>query len=83
MFACVLPRNFWGDAVLYAVYVIRRSLSRENEKRASLLEILTGVAPDLRKIVVFGSHFHVYCDPGKDSLQQRSQIGTIIGIAEK
>ncbi|CAI5733963.1 unnamed protein product [Hyaloperonospora brassicae] len=82
MFACALPLNFWGDEVLYAVYILNRSPSRANDKRASPLEVLAGVAPDLRKIVVFGSHCHVYRDSGKSALQQRSQIGTIVGIAE-
>ena len=69
MFSCALPLNFWSDAVLYSVYILNRYPSRANDHRASPLEVLTGVAPDLRKIVVFGSHCHVYRDPGKSSLQ--------------
>ena len=33
--------------------------------------------PDLRQIVVYGSHYYAYRDPRKNSLKQRSQIGTI------
>ena len=55
MFACGLPFHFWGDAVQYASYILNRSPTRANAKRASPLEVLTGKVPDLRKIVVFGS----------------------------
>uniref|UniRef100_A0AAV1VEB0 Retrovirus-related Pol polyprotein from transposon TNT 1-94-like beta-barrel domain-containing protein n=1 Tax=Peronospora matthiolae TaxID=2874970 RepID=A0AAV1VEB0_9STRA len=48
MFACALPLNFRGDAVLYAVYVLKRSTTRSNPKRVPLLGMLTGTAPDLR-----------------------------------
>ena len=65
IFACALPLNFWGDAVLYAVYVLHRSPKHLKPKRVSLLEMLTGTVPDLRQTVVFGSHCYVYRDPRK------------------
>ena len=65
MFTCALPLNFWGDAVLYAVYVLNRSPKRLNPKRVSLLGMLTGTVPNLRHIVVYGSHCYVYRDPLK------------------
>ena len=65
MFACGLPFHFWGDAVQYASYILNRSPTRANAKRASPLEVLTGKVPDLRKIVVFGSTCSVYRDPSK------------------
>uniref|UniRef100_A0AAV1T931 Mating type protein n=1 Tax=Peronospora matthiolae TaxID=2874970 RepID=A0AAV1T931_9STRA len=43
----------------------------------------TGTAPDLRQIVVYGSQCYVYRDTRKNSLAQRSQIGTIIGISDE
>ena len=83
IFACALSLNFWGDAVLYAVYVMNRSPTRSNPKRVSPLEMLTGTAPDLRQIVVYGSHCYVYRNPRKNSLEQRSQIGTIVEISDE
>uniref|UniRef100_A0AAV1T7A8 Integrase catalytic domain-containing protein n=1 Tax=Peronospora matthiolae TaxID=2874970 RepID=A0AAV1T7A8_9STRA len=47
VFACALPVMFWRDAVLYAVHILNRSLTRANAKRASPLEVLTGKTPDL------------------------------------
>ena len=83
MFACALPLQFWGDAVQYAVHILNRSPTRANEKRASPIEVLTGKAPDLRSIVVFGSSCSVYRDLRKRSLQQRSQTGIIVGVSEE
>ena len=83
MFACGLPFHFWGDAVQYASYILNRSPTRANAKRASPLEVLTGKVPDLRKIVVFGSTCSVYRDPSKNSLQQRAQLATIVGVSEE
>uniref|UniRef100_A0AAV1TVV5 Uncharacterized protein n=1 Tax=Peronospora matthiolae TaxID=2874970 RepID=A0AAV1TVV5_9STRA len=54
-----------------------------NSKRASLIEILTKHAVDLRDIVAFGSICSVYRDPGKNSLAQRAQMGVIIGRSEE
>lgn len=51
--ACRLPLSFWGDAVEYAAYVLNKSPTRANAKRESPVEILTGEAPDLQKIVTF------------------------------
>uniref|UniRef100_A0AAV1T191 Integrase catalytic domain-containing protein n=1 Tax=Peronospora matthiolae TaxID=2874970 RepID=A0AAV1T191_9STRA len=80
MFASALPLQYWGDAVQYAVYILNRSPTRANEKRASPLEMLTGKVPDLRGIVVFGSPCSVYRDPRKNSLLKRSQHGIIVGV---
>ena len=81
--ACRLPLKFWGDAVEYAAYILNRSPTRANEARASPIQILTNHAPDLRKIVVFGSICSVYRDPRKDSLKQRSVVGVIIGASNE
>ncbi|CAI5703664.1 unnamed protein product [Peronospora effusa] len=65
MFACALPLQFWGNAVQYAVHILNRSPTRANAKRASPIVVMTGKAPDLRSIVVFGSSCSVYRDPSK------------------
>ena len=43
----------------------------------------TGMVPDLRKIVVFGSTCSLYRDPSKHALKQRAQLATIVGINEE
>ena len=65
MFACALPLQYWGDAVQYAVYILNRSPTRANVKRSSPLEMLTGIVPDLRHIVVYNLHCYVYRDRAK------------------
>uniref|UniRef100_A0AAV1U680 Polyprotein n=1 Tax=Peronospora matthiolae TaxID=2874970 RepID=A0AAV1U680_9STRA len=78
-----LPVSFWGDEVEYAAYIINRSPTSANAKRASPLEVLTKHAPDLRDIVAFGSVCSVYRDPRKNSLARRSQVGIIIGRSDE
>lgn len=53
LFACGYSLHFWGDAVEYAAYILNRSPSSSNSKRASLLEILTGKKPSIFDIGVF------------------------------
>lgn len=83
MFASALPLHFWGDAVQYAVHILKPSPTRANAKRASPIEVLTGKSPDLRCIVVFGSSCSFDRDPRKSSLQRRSQTGMIVGVSEE
>ena len=55
IFASRLPVTFWADAVEYAAYILNRSPTSANAKRASPIEVLTKHAPDRRDIVAFGS----------------------------
>ena len=55
IFASRLPVTFWGDAMKYAAYILNRSPTSANTKRASPIEVLTKHATDLRDIVAFGS----------------------------
>ena len=82
IFASRLPLTFWGDAVEYAAYILNRSPTSSNLRRASPLQVLTKVSPDLRNIVVFGSSCTVYRDPRKNSLAQRAQVGIIVGRSD-
>uniref|UniRef100_M4C4I0 Uncharacterized protein n=1 Tax=Hyaloperonospora arabidopsidis (strain Emoy2) TaxID=559515 RepID=M4C4I0_HYAAE len=50
--------------------------------RASPLQILTKVSPDLRNVVVFGSSCTVYRDPCKNLLAQRARVGIIVGRSD-
>ncbi|KAE9351299.1 hypothetical protein PF008_g5993 [Phytophthora fragariae] len=83
LFASELPLSFWGDAAEYAAYILNRSPTRANEGRKSPLEILTGRAPILQFIVVFGSSCAVFVDTNKKNLQKRSQPGQIVGKSEE
>ena len=78
-----LPVTFWGDAVEDAEYVLNRSPTSANAKRASPIEVLTKHAPDLRDIVAFGSIRSVFRDPIKNSRAQRAQVGVIIGRSDE
>uniref|UniRef100_A0AAV1U5R0 Retroviral polymerase SH3-like domain-containing protein n=1 Tax=Peronospora matthiolae TaxID=2874970 RepID=A0AAV1U5R0_9STRA len=60
-----------------------RASRAQTQKRVSPFELLTGTAPDLWQIVFYGSQCYVYRDPRKNSLAQRSHIGTIIGISNE
>ena len=83
IFNCRLPMHFWGDAVIYAAYVLNRSPCKANPKRSSPIELLQGKPPNLTNIVTFGSPCMVYRKPGKNSLKKRSQRGLILGISEE
>lgn len=69
--------------VQFVAYILNRSPTRANTKRASPLEVLTGKVPKLREIVVFGSLCSVYRDPRKNSLKHRAQVGTVFEISEE
>lgn len=73
-----------GNVVQYATFTLSHSPTRENRKRSSALEFLSGIASDLREFVVFSSLCSVYRDTSKkNALQQREQIATIVGISEE
>ncbi|GAB9476727.1 unnamed protein product [Globisporangium polare] len=72
IFACGFPLYFWGDAVESAAFILNRSPTRANAKRASPFEVLTKQVSDMREIVVFGLICTFYRDPhNNNSLQQR------------
>lgn len=47
--------TLWSDAADYASYILSRIPTRANSNQASPLKQLTGQAPDLTDIVMFGS----------------------------
>ena len=83
LFCSGLATKFWGDAVQYAAYVLNRSPTRANPKNASPLEMLYGKAPDVSKIVRFGSICDVHIAPSGSNFKSRSEQGRIIGIGEE
>ncbi|CAI5734969.1 unnamed protein product [Hyaloperonospora brassicae] len=83
IFASRLPLSFQGDAVEYAAFVLNRSPTSANERRASPLQMLTKHTPNPREIVAFGSVCTVYRNQRKNSLKQRAQVGAIVGLSEE
>jgi hypothetical protein len=55
IFICRLPMHFWGDAVIYAAFVLNRNPCKANPKRMLPMEMLEGKAPNLAHVVTFGS----------------------------
>ena len=83
IFASRQPLTFRSDAVEYAAYILNRSPTSANAKRASPIEVLTKQVPDLRDTVVFGFICSVYREPGNNLLAQRAQVGVIIGRSDE
>ncbi len=55
LYSSGLSLRFWGDAILYATYIVNGTPCMVNGNNKSAYERLTGQSPDLRKIVAFGS----------------------------
>lgn len=83
LFGSGIPLTHWSDAAEYAAFILNRTPTRANKSRASPLEILTGKAPSLQGIVVFGSPCQVWRDPKKKSLKARTVDGFILGKNEE
>jgi hypothetical protein len=76
-----MPLRFWGEAVLYAAYIINRTPKIDNDK--SRHEMLLGRKPSLSQTLEFGSpvmlHNH---DPYIKKLEDRSFEGIFLGFFE-
>ena len=76
-----LPLRFWGEAVLYAAYVVNRTPKLSNDQ--SRLEMLFNMKPSLNKTLEFGTpvmyHNH---DPHIKKLDDRSFEGMFLGFWE-
>ena len=55
LLASGLPMIFWGDAVLYACYLLNRIPTRSNHLNKSPMEVLLGHMPYLGDMVPFGA----------------------------
>ncbi|CAI5746299.1 unnamed protein product [Peronospora destructor] len=73
----------FGSSVPVCSFHFKPQPTRANAKRASLVEILTGKAPSLQDIVVFGSPCQVWRDPVKKSLKAHTVAGFILGKSKK
>ncbi len=76
-----LPRHFWGEAVLYAAYILNRMPKSNNDQ--TRLEMLFNKKPSLEKTLEFGMpvFFH-NADPHIKKLHDRAFEGMFLGFFE-
>ena len=76
-----LPRRFWGEAVLYAAYIINRTPKIGNDK--TRFEMIFGKKPSLEKTLDFGMPvmFHNH-EPHIKKLHDRAFQGMFLGFWE-
>nr|CCA26270.1 copialike retrotransposable element putative [Albugo laibachii Nc14] len=83
IFGSGLALTYWSEAAEHAAYILNRSTTRAILKRASPIEVLTGRAPSLQGIVVFGSPCMVWWDLKKKALVRHEERALILGISEE
>jgi hypothetical protein len=83
IFNCRLPIHFWEGVVLYASYNLNCGPCKASPKRMSPMETLEGKPPNLAHVATFGPPCMVYRQPGKNSLNKRSQRSLILGVSEE
>jgi hypothetical protein len=78
-----LPKNMWGYAVYYAVWMKNRLPTRALEKRGKTpFEMLHGTKPDLSKARGFGCKTFVKVK-SKSKLDEKSVVARWIGLSEE
>ena len=89
LFASGLPTDFWGDAVMYACYILNRVPSRANAGSKSPLEAATGKIQNIGDLVPFGAECTVLVSQKygrgapKQPWAERATKGVIIGRSEE
>jgi hypothetical protein len=89
LLASRLPITFWGDAVLYACYILNRVPTRANAGGKSPLETATGKVQFIGDLVPFGSKCTVLVShkygkgKRKEPWKERALAGYIIGKNEE
>ena len=83
IFGSNLGQIFWGDALLYACYMLNRVPCRANPRRESPIQMLTGKAPNLTELATFGSLCTAYRNPHKSCWKPRAEEGRILGKSEE
>ncbi|KAE8878307.1 hypothetical protein PF003_g37488 [Phytophthora fragariae] len=74
-----LPVSFSGDAAEYATWIFNCTPTYANKSNKSQLKMLTGPQPRRSDIVVFGSKYTVFRDPGKRSQVKGALTAYVIG----
>jgi hypothetical protein len=77
-----LPKEFWGDAVLYAIHIRNRCLTTA-DKQKSPYELWTGKKPSVSHIRVFGcdAFMHVK-DSDRTKMDNKSIESIMIGYSD-
>jgi hypothetical protein len=77
---CGLPREFWGDAVMYAIHIRNRCLTTA-DKQKSPYELWTEKKPSVSHIRVFGCDANMHIkDNDRNKLDEKSLQCIMIGI---
>jgi hypothetical protein len=77
-----LPKEFWGDAVLNAIYIRNRCLTTSDKKK-SPYELWTGNKPDIGHIRVFGCDAYMHIkDTDRTKLDFKSVKCILLGYSE-
>ena len=79
LFSAGLPKNFWGEAVVTAAYLVNRSPSSAIEFKTPE-EVWTGKTPDISHLRVFGCSAYAHQKEGK--LDPRAVKCVFLGFPE-
>ncbi|MCH81290.1 copia-type polyprotein, partial [Trifolium medium] len=78
-----VPKQFWPEAVLWAVYVMNRSPTT-SVKDKTPEEAWSGVKPSVKHFNKFGCLAHVHVnDVNRKKLDSKSKICVLLGISEE
>ncbi|KAK1946165.1 Retrovirus-related Pol polyprotein from transposon TNT 1-94 [Phytophthora citrophthora] len=82
MYQSGLPRSFWPEALITAVYIKNRVYNKGTG--GIPFEMMFGVKPDIHHIRKFGSlaYVHVPVSPGHRKHQDNAKLGYVLGYAE-
>jgi hypothetical protein len=77
-----LPQEFWGDAVLHAIYIRNRCLTTADKVKTPY-ELFYGTKPDISHIRVFGcdAYMHVK-DNDRAKMESKSSKCILLGYSE-
>ena len=79
---CKLPKEFWGDAVLYGIHIRNRCLTTADKKKTPF-ELWTGKKPNIGHIRVFGCDAYMHIkDSDRSKLDYKSVKCIMLGFSE-
>lgn len=74
-----LDKQFWGEAVLTAVYLINITPTRALKLSQTPYEMWHGVKPKVKYLKVFGSTVYVHIKTNKNKFDEKSWKGILVG----
>jgi hypothetical protein len=79
---CKLPKEFWGDAVLYGIHIRNRCLTTADKKKTPF-ELWTGMRANVGHIRVFGCDAYMHIkDSDRTKLDYKSVNCIMLGFSE-